>query len=45
MGLKHIFCVYREFIPGAAKVVPRWGLFLWLRIRIYWIFWIGRIDF
>ena len=44
-GLKHMFCFYRGFTDAATDVPVSWGLFLWLRIRIYWIGGIIRIDF
>ena len=34
--------LYRGFTHAAIDVPVRWGLFLWLRIRIGWT---GRIDF
>ena len=44
-GLKEISRLYPGFTPGATNVPPLWGLLLWLRIRICWIWWMGRIDF
>ena len=45
-GLNELMtCFYCGFAPSALDVPPRWGLFLWLRIRIYWMGRIGRIDF
>ena len=42
-GLKHILRIYRGFTPAATDVPPLRGSFLWLRIRIYWMSWMGRI--
>ena len=44
-GLKQRARFYPGLPPGATNVPPRWGSFLWLCIRIYWIGKIIRIDF